>query len=80
MSDTLWDRLRSRMLQVAEALLSGKQWFRRWRGGHWERWYFGDPANCWHWIPYICCTRETGGHPPLGRKCDQCENYPWKSG
>lgn len=54
-----------------EVFLSGYQWYRRWRGGHWERWYIDHPvcADIWfrNW-PH-------GKRPGLGRGRPICEEW-----
>lgn len=61
-----------------DAFLSGLAWWRRLRGGHWERWYVDHPvcANVWHRLDG--CTRERpdtfGNRPtPLCRGTPTCE-------
>ena len=51
------------------------RWYRRWQGGHWERWYI---ECCWGelWLDFLACTRQTGGRPPLGRGTPTCETWP----
>ena len=53
-----------------EYLLSDFQWFRKWRAGHWELWYFDYPVvdDCW-------VQNEHGTRPGLGRELLACENW-----
>jgi len=51
--------------------LSNRQWWRKWRGGHWERWIIDSPFNADIWM-----QREHGGErPPLGRGTPTCEEW-----
>ncbi len=52
---------------LLDALLDRFRWYRRLRGGHWERWYVDHPvcAEVWHHVE--TCTRE---------KPDTWENRP----
>jgi hypothetical protein len=51
------------------------QWYRRWQGGHWERWYI---ETLWAdlWLDVDHCTRGTRLRPPLGRGTPTCEDWP----
>lgn len=51
------------------------RWYRRWQGGHWERWLIDVPVASDLWLDFLACTRETGGRPPLGRGTPTCEEY-----
>lgn len=65
-----------RFLSCAPFLCDIANWrrYRRWQGGHWERWYI---ETVWDdlWLDFLACTRETGGRPPLGRGTPTCEDY-----
>lgn len=54
--------------------LSGFRWFRRWCGGHWERWYLDNfHADVWFRKP---CGGERPH--PLARGTPTCEDWPVK--
>ena len=46
------------------------QWWRRWRGGHWERWIIDYPVCSELWM-----QRPHGGRPGLGRGTPTCEDW-----
>ncbi len=50
---------------------SDYQWFRRWAGRHWERWWIDSPVNCLMWL-----EASHGSRPPLGRSRHGCETWP----
>lgn len=54
-------------------ILAEYPWFRRWIGGHWERWWMDRPIENWVWL-----SRAHGsGIPGLGRGVPQkCEDHP----
>lgn len=49
-------------------LLSNRQWWRRWRGGHWERWEIGDYWTLWLPNPH-------GEIPGWARRRLCCEDW-----
>lgn len=51
-------------------LFSNWQWWRRRRGGHWERWIIDSPFNADIWM-----QNEHGTRPPLGRGTPICEEW-----
>lgn len=57
------------------ASLPNHRWYRRWQGGHWERWYI-ECCRAELWLDYLACTRDTGGRPPLGLGTPTCETWP----
>lgn len=64
---------------LSNALLGNvcnQRWYRRWQGGHWERWYIDAPVASDLWLDYLACTRQTGGRPPGGRGTPTCEDWP----
>lgn len=62
-------------MQRFDWLLSGYQWWRRKRGGHWEGWIFDYPGSD-GWIRVPECSKVTGYRPGMGRGTPQCEEYP----
>jgi hypothetical protein len=50
--------------------------YRRWRGGHWERWWLDFPVASFQWERTLGCTRETGQYVPLSRGTPVCEDWP----
>lgn len=59
---------------------SGWRWYRKWIGGHWERWYLDTPMNTMHWFHHAYCREECvtwyDGRPGLGRGTPMCEEWP----
>lgn len=47
------------------------RWFRRWVGGHFERWWLDVPVTAELWL-----RRAHGTRPPLGRGTPVCEDWP----
>jgi len=48
--------------------MSGLRWYRRWRGGHWERWYVEMVGLIW-------LRRDHGTRPPGGHGTPECEDW-----
>lgn len=58
--------------------LSRFRWFRRWRGGHWERWiieYAGSAGGWEEWMQMPWCLARRGQRPAFGRGTPTCEDY-----
>lgn len=57
-----------------DIFLSRWQWYRRWRGGHWECWYLDVPVAAMSWFhnePFAT----NGTRPGLGRGTPIIEDY-----
>lgn len=54
------------------------EWFRKWCGGHWEKWYI-DVVHSQLWIPVNACIHSGDDtferRPPLGRGTPICESH-----
>ena len=63
------------LLNLMVLPVSNWRWYRKWQGGHWERWYI---EACWSdlWLDYLACTRDTGDRPGTGRGTPTCETWP----
>ena len=56
---------------LPEALFAGMRWYRRARGGHWERWWIdGVHADLWFATPH------GGERPGMARGTPTCEDWP----
>lgn len=53
--------------------LDNRQWYRRWRGGHWERWWIDMPVGADVWI-HDNFVRY-GSRPGLGRGTPTVEDW-----
>ena len=51
-------------------LLSGFRWYRRLRGGHWERWWVDPPVACDLWL-----QNPHGHRPGMCHGTPVCEEY-----
>lgn len=57
-------------------MLGEYRWFRRWAGGHWERWWV-DYVHAPLWHSVECCAHETGDRPTsVCRGTPTCEDWP----
>ena len=54
--------------------LSRFRWYRRRRGGRWERWFIDTPVGSWLWFRDPCWYPED--RPGLGRGAPVVEEYP----
>ena len=55
---------------IFDMLFSGFKWYRKIRGGHWEKWYIGEPVCSTVWI------NNSHGERPIGAGClEDCEDY-----
>ena len=55
------------------------RFYRRWCGGHWERWYLDIPVGGHYWFREAYCGRMQGSpssRPGLGRGTPRCEDWP----
>jgi len=52
------------------------RWFRRWVGGHWERWWIDSPFAFTGWfdMPYGC-SKKGAYRPGLARGTPVCEDW-----
>jgi hypothetical protein len=55
----------------ADHIFSRWRWWRRWRGGHWERWYIDTPVGSCLWFR----ERLWPDRPGLGRGQPEVEDY-----
>lgn len=69
------DRRRFARDTWAGRMLGEYRWFRRWVGGHWERWWVDYVcADLWHSVER--CERETGIRPTsVCRGAPTCEHW-----
>lgn len=63
------------LVLVMFATPSNWQWYRRLRGGHWERWYVNLPVGTTVWIRRDRCYRKTGTRPGLCEGIPRCEGW-----
>ena len=56
-------------------ILAKYKWYRKYKKGHWEEWWFRDPAFCFYWIKVDKCSKETHYKPSLGEFFLKCEDY-----
>ncbi len=61
------------MNHLGDWLFSGLRWYRRLRGGHWERWHMEYPVCGRIWIRVEACSQDGGSRPYLGRGTPTCE-------
>lgn len=52
------------------------RWYRRWAGGHWERWYVDYPVCGDYWFRTDGCYLKRETRPGLCRVLHKCEDYP----
>lgn len=57
-------------MTLGEVLFSRFRWYRRWRGGHWEKWWIMPPVASTMWL-----QGEHGTRPLGGGILDECEDY-----
>jgi hypothetical protein len=57
-------------LAIFDSTASRWRWYRRWQGGHWERWFIGPPVASTMWLQNV-----HGERPGLGVICDECEDW-----
>lgn len=56
-------------------MLGEYRWFRRWAGGHWERWWV-DAVHSEVWMSVSACSSESHDRPsPLCRGTPLCEAH-----
>jgi len=55
---------------LLDALFAGFRWYRRMRGGHWERWYVDAPVAADVWL-----RQPHGRRPGLCYGTPRCEEY-----
>lgn len=64
---------------IAEAFdsaLGSFRWWRRLRGGHWERWFIDAPVGTRLWHRVERCSYDTQQRPSaLARGAPDCEEY-----
>lgn len=66
--------IKSEQWRFLDATFSEYHWYRRLRGGHWERWYFRAPINAFVWVPVVGgCWRDTGKRPANASGFPVCE-------
>lgn len=56
-------------MNILDALFSGFRVYRRLRGGHWERWWIGEPVCASTWLRI-----EHGSRPGLGCVREDCHD------
>ena len=55
-------------MSLLDALFANFRWYRRLRGGHWERWHIDSPINSRLWL-----RNEHGERPGRGTPtCEDC--------
>lgn len=57
-------------LALVDHTASKWRWYRRWCGGHWERWFIDVPVASTMWLQNV-----HGERPGLGVVCDECEDW-----
>lgn len=63
-------RRQFRLSWLLDSFLSGFRWYRRLRGGHWERFYVYPPVSSLVW------TQREHGERPFGEgAAEDCEEY-----
>jgi hypothetical protein len=72
--DAVVDRRRFARRSWAGRMLGEYRWFRRWSGGHWERWWVDYVhSDLWHSVEH--CARVTGLPPTsVCRGTPTCEH------
>jgi hypothetical protein len=66
------------MLNFIENILSLYKFkcYRKWKGGHWEKWIIDFPFCSNIWLQVDRCIKKPGvERPPLGRSIPTCEDY-----
>lgn len=58
------------MLAIVESTASKWRWYRRWCGGHWERWWIDSPVAGSIWL-----QNAHGERPGLGVSREACEDW-----
>lgn len=58
------------MIHLLDTLLSRFRWYRKARGGHWERWCIDHPVCSDIWM-----SNAHGTRPVLGRGTPTCEHW-----
>ena len=63
--------------KILRLYFSGFKWFRKWHGGHWERWYIALPINsfCWIFQEEGCFNNNHNRKPELAYGMPKCETW-----
>ena len=64
------------VVTFGDVLFSRFRWWRKHRGGHWERWYIDHPVCSSVWLHVDRCTERSGNRPDgLCRGTPECEQH-----
>ena len=65
------------LLRLLLGNVCNRRWYRRWQGGHWERWWI-EPcwSDLWLDMPKGCYHDDHARRPGAARGQPTCEDWP----